>query len=209
MPNYTYILPIVLLLLLCIYWGNRTQFDEGSSEYITFFDDNEIVYNRQTEKHLIPVEVPKAILNPKILPNKLSPIPLYANQSSSNISSSETESTPEPTTPTASTTTTTTKETSQPKTTTEVSSTAESLEPETTLYSYNAEAEIEKRRESLKKYCEEKKKPPGFRTTPSFRTGYVSKWGISLGGVNFWSCFTPKCASTSFSVAVLAATGQY
>ena len=33
------------------------------------------------------------------------------------------------------------------------------------------------------------------------------RYGKSLGGVDLWTCFTPKCASTTFSVAVLAATG--
>ena len=76
----------------------------------------------------------------------------------------------------------------------------------TTPYSYDARLEIDKRRDHLKLWCEERNLNPGFRSM-SFRTGYVSKWGKSLGGVNFWTCFTPKCASTSFSVAVLAATG--
>ena len=77
---------------------------------------------------------------------------------------------------------------------------------QTTPYSYDARLEIDKRRDHLKLWCEERDLSPGFNTM-SFRTGYVSKWGRSLGGVNFWTCFTPKCASTSFSVAVLAATG--
>ena len=77
---------------------------------------------------------------------------------------------------------------------------------QTTPYSYDARLEIDKRRDHLKLWCEERDLSPGFHTM-SFRTGYVSKWGKSLGGVNFWTCFTPKCASTSFSVAVLAATG--
>ena len=77
---------------------------------------------------------------------------------------------------------------------------------QTTPYSYDARLEIDKRRDHLKLWCEDRDLSPGFNTM-SFRTGYVSKWGRSLGGVNFWTCFTPKCASTSFSVAVLAATG--
>ena len=76
----------------------------------------------------------------------------------------------------------------------------------TTPYSYDARLEIDKRRDHLKSWCEQRNVKPGFRSMP-FRTGYVSKWGKSLGGVNFWVCFTPKCASTSFSIAALAATG--
>ena len=46
-----------------------------------------------------------------------------------------------------------------------------------------------------------------MKRAPPFRMGYVSRYGHSLGNVDFWTCFTPKCASTSFSVAVLATTG--
>ena len=77
---------------------------------------------------------------------------------------------------------------------------------QTTPYLYDARLEIDKRRDHLKLWCDERDSSPGFKSM-NYRTGYVSKWGRSLGGVNFWSCFTPKCASTSFSVAVLAATG--
>ena len=90
--------------------------------------------------------------------------------------------------------------------TTSTSTSTTTSTTQTTAYSYDARLEIEKRRDHLKLWCKERDLNPGFRSM-SFRTGYVSKWGKSLGGVNFWTCFTPKCASSSFSVAVLAATG--
>ena len=42
---------------------------------------------------------------------------------------------------------------------------------------------------------------------PQFITDYISRYGVSNGGVHFWTCFTPKAASSSLTVAILAATG--
>ena len=64
---------------------------------------------------------------------------------------------------------------------------------------YNATAEIEKRRENLKKWCRSRKKQKislakSFSRLP-FLTRYVSKFGVSTGNQTFMACFTPKCAS--------------
>ena len=64
---------------------------------------------------------------------------------------------------------------------------------------YNATAEIEKRRENLKKWCRSNKKQKislakSFNRLP-FLTRYVSKFGVSTGNQTFMACFTPKCAS--------------
>ena len=74
-----------------------------------------------------------------------------------------------------------------------------------TLSTYDSTAAINARVANLREYC--RGKPEGVKRTPAFRMGWVSRYGKSLGKVDFWTCFTPKCASTSFSVAVLAATG--
>ena len=75
-----------------------------------------------------------------------------------------------------------------------------------TLSTYDSTAAINARVANLREYC--RGKPEGVKRTPAFRMGWVSRYGKSLGKVDFWTCFTPKCASTSFSVAVLAATGN-
>ena len=70
------------------------------------------------------------------------------------------------------------------------------------LETYNATAEIEKRRENLIKWCKANKEQkvqdlgpiPGFNRLP-WLTRHVSKFGVSTGKQNFWACFTPKCAS--------------
>jgi hypothetical protein len=70
--------------------------------------------------------------------------------------------------------------------------------------SYDPKFEMEKRKRAFDSYCKDRRK--GIMS-PSFLTGYISRWGKSIGDVTFWSCFTPKAASSSFSVAVLVATG--
>jgi len=67
---------------------------------------------------------------------------------------------------------------------------------------YDPTTELSKRRENLKKWCKSQRK-----LNLSYITKYVSRYGTSLSGVDFWTCFTPKCASQSFTAALLHATG--
>jgi len=62
--------------------------------------------------------------------------------------------------------------------------------------SYNPELEISKRRANLEKACAGRRH--GIMSV-NFRTGLVSRYGVSLGGIPFWTCFMPKSASSSLS----------
>ena len=79
---------------------------------------------------------------------------------------------------------------------------SEMTKPEIGLY--DPKLEMKKRKDGFDLYCKTRRK--GIMN-PNYLTGYISRWGVSLGGVTFWSCFTPKAASSSFSVAALVATG--
>ena len=60
MPNYQYLIPIILIIFFGFYWINKNDFErefEENQEYITSFDNNEIVYDRQTEKILVEEDV--------------------------------------------------------------------------------------------------------------------------------------------------------
>ena len=85
-------------------------------------------------------------------------------------------------------------------------------EIQATVDEYNATAEIERRRENMKKWCKANKKQKVLNfESHLFRisslTKYISKFGVSTGKQAFWACFTPKCASQSFTAALLHATG--
>jgi len=58
---------------------------------------------------------------------------------------------------------------------------------------YNAAAEVAARRKQLNKSCQGRSGPLDFF---SYRSGYVSRWGVSMGGVTFFNCFLPKAASS-------------
>ena len=64
---------------------------------------------------------------------------------------------------------------------------------------YNATAEVQKRRENLRKWCKANGKQSVSFVTHLFRLSslnkYISKFGVSIGEQAFWACFTPKCAS--------------
>jgi len=62
---------------------------------------------------------------------------------------------------------------------------------------YNPELEISKRRANLEKACAGRR--PGIMRV-NFRSGLVSRFGVSRGGIPFWTCFMPKSASSSLSV---------
>ena len=70
--------------------------------------------------------------------------------------------------------------------------------------SYNAEEEIKSRRKSWLKACEGRRRS---LMNLSYRSNLVSRWGVSTGNVNFFTCFLPKAASSSMSAAMLLATG--
>jgi len=70
--------------------------------------------------------------------------------------------------------------------------------------SYDARKEITKRLEGYNKYCEGRRRS---LIGVSFITGYISRYGVSVGDVHFWTCFLPKAASSSLSVTSLLATG--
>jgi len=70
--------------------------------------------------------------------------------------------------------------------------------------SYDAKKEIEKRLAGYNKYCEGRRRS---LIGVSFITGYISRYGVSVGDVHFWTCFLPKAASSSLSVTTLLATG--
>lgn len=54
---------------------------------------------------------------------------------------------------------------------------------------YDAKKEIEKRLEGYNKYCEGRRRS---LIGVSFITGYISRYGVSVGDVHFWTCFLPK-----------------
>ena len=62
---------------------------------------------------------------------------------------------------------------------------------------YNPELEIAKRRANLEKACAGRRR--GIMRV-NFRSGLVSRFGVSRGGIPFWTCFMPKSASSSLSV---------
>ena len=74
----------------------------------------------------------------------------------------------------------------------------------TPLDFYNATDEIAKRHAHYVDRCENRRRN---LMSVNYRTGMVMRWGRSLGGVNFMTCFLPKAASSSMSAAMLLATG--
>lgn len=72
--------------------------------------------------------------------------------------------------------------------------------------SYDAATEITKRRENLEKACQGQRH--GIMSV-GFRTNLVSRFGVSEGGIPFWTCFMPKAASSSLSASILLATGFF
>ena len=76
--------------------------------------------------------------------------------------------------------------------------------PAEEISSYNAAEEQKNRRAQLVKSCANRRHN---LMSVSYRTGLVSRWGVSTGGVNFFTCFLPKAASSSMSAAMLLATG--
>ena len=74
----------------------------------------------------------------------------------------------------------------------------------TPLDFYNATDEIAKRHAHYVDRCENRRRN---LMSVNYRTGMVMRWGRSLGGVNFMTCFLPKAASSSMSATMLLATG--
>ena len=74
-----------------------------------------------------------------------------------------------------------------------------------TVLSYNSAAQLSNRRQRLQEWCKEN--PKLHKTISSYKTKYISRYGKSRSGVSFWACFTPKCASQSFTAALLHASG--
>ena len=75
--------------------------------------------------------------------------------------------------------------------------------PETSTEVYDSKSILADRRKKLQNWCEKRR----YNKSIQFITGYISRYGRSIGNVDFWTCFTPKCASQSFTLAVLFATG--
>ena len=74
-----------------------------------------------------------------------------------------------------------------------------------TLASYNSTDDLLNRRHRLQEWCNER--PKLHRSILSYKTKYISRYGKSSSGISFWACFTPKCASQSFTAALLHASG--
>ena len=180
MTSYYLLVPLVLILLLALFAMTNEYTNLESSLIVQWTPVDELRSSSPSSP------IPQSLRTENSTENETAINPKFTK--TKKVTSTLTSTTSTSTTSTSTTTTTSTSTT------------------QTTAYSYDARLEIEKRRDHLKLWCKERDLNPGFRSM-SFRTGYVSKWGKSLGGVNFWTCFTPKCASSSFSVAVLAATG--
>ena len=63
---------------------------------------------------------------------------------------------------------------------------------------------VEERVINLQKHCHGQSSRKG-RLSP--RTDLLSRFGISLGSIPFWTCIAPKCGSTSLSASLLLLTG--
>ena len=68
---------------------------------------------------------------------------------------------------------------------------------------YDSKYILANRRKTLQTWCQKQQ----YSKEIQYITGYISRYGRSTGNVDFWTCFTPKCASQSFTTAVLHATG--